>query len=140
MFRIRFTLLFALTFILSVASVNAYAATCTPSFPLEKNKALGWEGADAAYSIPLPDGRDVWIFGDTLYGTSRVVAGHDPRQVHNSLGISTCDAKGNWRLTYVVKHDKAGKAESYFSPRDPTHWYWAMDGFTAHGDLWVTLL
>jgi len=139
-FRIRFTLLFGLTVILFVASVGAYGATCTPSFPLEKNKALGWEGADAAYSIPLPDGRDVWIFGDTLYGTSRVVAGHDPRQVHNSLGISTCDAKGNWRLTYVVKHDKAGKAQSYFSPKDPTHWYWAMDGFTAHGDLWVTLL
>ncbi|WP_263366491.1 DUF4185 domain-containing protein [Edaphobacter bradus] len=118
----------------------AHASSCTPSFPLEENKTLGWEGADAAYSILLPDGRDVWIFGDTLYGTDRSVTGHDPRQVHNSLGISTCDAKGNWHLNYVVKHDRAGHAESYFSPVDPQHWYWAMDGFMAHGDLWVTLL
>ena len=113
---------------------------CTPEFPLEQGNALGWLGADAAYSIPLADGRDVWIFGDTLYGTDRVVEGHDPRQVHNSLGISTCDKGGNWRLNYVIKHDRQGHAESYFSPADPNHWYWALDGFVANGDLWVTLL
>ncbi|MEO6924604.1 MAG: hypothetical protein ABI142_12325, partial [Bryocella sp.] len=116
------------------------SSTCTPSFPAEHGKAFGWQGADAAYSIRLPDHRDVWIFGDTLYGPKRVVTGNDPRMVHNTLGISTCDAKGNWHLKYVVKRDKAGHPESYFSPKDPTHWYWAMDGFAAKGDLWVTLL
>jgi hypothetical protein len=40
----------------------------------------------------------------------------------------------------VIKHDAQGHAESYFSPADPNHWYWALDGFTANGDLWVTLL
>lgn len=138
--RIRCIFVFGVIAILSIASGYARASTCTPSFPLEKGKALGWNGADAAYSIPLPDGRDVWIFGDTLYGPNRDVQGHIPRQVHNSLGISRCDAQGHWHLTYVVKHDKAGKAESYFSPKDPQHWYWAMDGFAARGDLWVTLL
>lgn len=129
-----------LALVLLLTPSIAHASTCTPSFPLEQNKALGWQGADAAYSIPLQDGRDVWIFGDTLYGTDRLVTGHDPRQVHNSLGISTCDAKGNWNLRYIVKHDEADQAQSYFSPKDPQHWYWAMDGFTAHGELWVTLL
>jgi hypothetical protein len=123
-----------------VLSKVALAAPCTPAFPLEPGKPMGWQGADAAYSIPLPDGRDVWIFGDTLYGTDRVVQGHDPRQVHNTLGISTCDASGNWHLNYVIKHDKKGQAQSYFSPSDPNHWYWALDGFAANGDLWVTLL
>jgi len=42
---------------------------CTPSFPFKDS----WWGADAAYSIPLPDGRSIWIFGDTLYGDRRVV-------------------------------------------------------------------
>ena len=41
---------------------------------------------------------------------------------------------------YVVKHDTSDDALSYFSPTDPTHWYWALDGFYANGDLWVTLL
>lgn len=117
----------------------AHASLCTPSFPLEQGKPLGWQGADAAYSIPLPDGRDVWIFGDTLFGANRVVNGQDPQMVHNSLGISTCRA-GKWHLDYVIRRDVHIKALSYFSPTDPTHWYWALDGFYARGRLWVTLL
>lgn len=126
--------------LLSSASM-LHAAKCTPSFPLQKNGgAFAWQGADAAYSIPLGDGRDVWIFGDTLYGPRRVVEGHDPRQVHNSIGISTCDSQGKWHLTYVIKRDAHGRATNYFTPADPAHWYWALDGFAANGDLWVTLL
>ena len=138
--RIHRALWSTLALVLFFAPSLAHATTCTPSFPLEQNKPIGWQGADAAYSIALKDGRDVWIFGDTLYGKDRTVTGNDPRMVHNSLGISICDAKGNWNLKYIVKHDDSGHAESYFSPKDPQHWYWAMDGFTAHGDLWVTLL
>jgi hypothetical protein len=126
-------------FALALTCTAARAVTCTPSFPLEHGKPLGWEGADAAYSIPLPDDRDVWIFGDTLYGPQRVVEGHDPRQVHNTLGISTCDNTG-WHLHYVIKRDAQGHPISYFSPANPDHWYWALDGFYANGDLWVTLL
>lgn len=124
-------------FPLAVRSMRA--SECNASFPLESGKHLGWEGADAAYSIPLPDGRDVWIFGDTLYGPERRVVGQTPQMVHNSLGISTCN-DGRWHLQYVVKHDASGNAMSYFSPQNPVHWYWAMDGFYANGDLWVTLL
>lgn len=136
--RTSFLCLFLLGFLMFAVG-SARASECTAAFPLEAGKALGWEGADAAYSVPLPDGRDVWIFGDTLYGPDRVVTGQNPRMVHNSLGISTCD-RGHWHLDYIVKHDPAGKALSYFSPADPAHWYWALDGFYADGDLWVTLL
>lgn len=120
--------------------LTAHASVCTPSFPLQSGKPLGWQGADAAYSIPLPDGRDVWIFGDTLYGPARAVQDNTPRMVHNSLGISICDASGHWHLDYVIRHDATGDALSFFSPANPNHWYWAMDGFVANGDLWVTLL
>ncbi|MGO8717597.1 MAG: DUF4185 domain-containing protein [Acidobacteriaceae bacterium] len=121
-------------------STICLAAACTPQFKLEQNNPLGWQGADAAYSIPLPGGRDIWIFGDTLYGEKRLVTGHAPRMVHNSLGISTCDAQGNFHLQYVIRRGSQGQAESFFSPQNPNHWYWAMDGFVAKDDLWVTLL
>lgn len=134
---IAFSAVVAFLFVLAVGSMRA--SECNASFPLESGKHLGWEGADAAYSIPLPDGRDVWIFGDTLYGPERRVVGKDPQMVHNSLGISTCK-DGQWHLQYVLKHDAAGNALSYFSPADSTHWYWALDGFYANGNLWVTLL
>jgi hypothetical protein len=114
-------------------------AKCTPAFPLQHGVPDGWLGADAAYSIPLRDGRDVWIFGDTLYGEHRVVQGNLPQMVHNSLGISTCK-HGQWQLNYVIRKNADGKPASYFAPQHGSSWYWAMDGFVAGRDLWVTLL
>ncbi|MGB6744987.1 MAG: DUF4185 domain-containing protein, partial [Terracidiphilus sp.] len=115
-------------------------SACTPKFELPHEQPLGWLGADAAYSIPLPDGRDVWIFGDTLYGQQRVVHGNDPQMVRNSIGISTCDADGRWNLTYAIRKDAEGHPHDFFQARLPNTWYWAMDGFVAGRDLWVTLL
>ena len=115
--------------------------SCTPSFPFKD----GWWGADAAYSIPLADGRSVWIFGDTLYGNARTVSGNEPRMVRNSIGISRCDDRGNWHLQYVICHDESGKPQDFFQaqvlrPQTKGSWYWALDGFVHEKDLWVTLL
>jgi hypothetical protein len=123
-----------------VPAIAMASRQCVPQFPLENGQPVGWQGADDAYSVPLPDGRDIWIFGDTLFGSTRLVQGHAPRMTHSSLGISTCDAEGNWHLQYVIKRNAKGEAISFFTPKDQKHWYWAMDGFVARGDLWVTLL
>jgi hypothetical protein len=123
----------------SSAFAAAAAAACTPEFPLEHGQAYGWLGADAAYSIPLPDGRDVWIFGDTLYGRQRVVQDSVPQMVRNSIGISTCE-HGRWHLRYAIRKDALGHPASFFQPQHPDTWYWALDGFVAGRNLWVTLL
>jgi len=112
---------------------------CTPEFPLQHGMAQGWLGADAAYSIPLADGRDVWIFGDTLWGEHRVVNGNTPQMVRNSIGISTCE-KGQWKLDYVIRKDAQGQPADFFHAQHPNTWYWALDGFVVGRDLWVTLL
>jgi hypothetical protein len=133
--------LFVATFIIVLMDRPGFASTvsCDATFAAETGKPSGWLGGDAAYSIPLPDGRDVWIFGDTLYGRHRTVRGDDPRMVHNSIGLSTC-ADGQWEIRYFLRHDKRGRPTSFFSPGDATHWYWPLDGFYANGDLWITLL
>lgn len=115
-------------------------AVCTPKFFLQQGQPIGWLGADDAYSIPLPGGRDLWIFGDTLYGEKRIVHGIDPQMVRNSVGISTCDATGNWHLDYTIRKDAAGHPQDFFKARLPNTWYWPMDGFLAGRTLWVTLL
>ena len=129
--------------LLAFSGHNAFAAAsdagCTPEFPLERGQTDGWLGADAAYSIPLADGRDVWIFGDTLFGQQRVVNGSTPQMVRNSVGISTCD-HGRWHLQYAIRRDAQGHPASFFAPQHPDTWYWALDGFVAGRDLWVTLL
>ncbi len=135
--RITHTVLCFLVFCIA-ASTAAFckdSSTCTPDFPLKD----GWLGADAAYSIPLPDGRDIWIFGDTLYGKHRVVTNGDPRMVRNSLGISTCK-NGRWHLNYVIRHDSAGNPLTYFQEQKPDTWYWAFDGVYYNKHLWVTLM
>ncbi len=109
---------------------------CGPSFSLQ----APWEGADAAYSIPLTDGRDVWIFGDTLFGKDRQVKGNEPEMVHNTFGISSCK-DGKWKLDYSIKRDNKGQFTSYFSPqRNDGTYYWALDGVEYNRELWITLV
>lgn len=109
---------------------------CTPAFSAVKP----WQGGDAAYSIPLPDGRVVWIFGDTLYGDNREIVGKDPRMVHNTIGVSTCK-NGKWHIDYSIKRDAKGDFDSFFKPQknDGTY-YWALDGVHYKNELWITLV
>ncbi|MGC2620237.1 MAG: DUF4185 domain-containing protein [Acidobacteriaceae bacterium] len=125
--------------IILCASARAQDARCTPSFPLQTGQAQGWLGADAAYSIPLKDGRDLWIFGDTLYGSHRVVEGNVPKMVRNSVGISTCKG-GHWDLRYAIRRDAQGKPADFFHAQHPNTWYWALDGFRVGNEVWVALL
>ncbi|HVC45959.1 MAG TPA: DUF4185 domain-containing protein [Terracidiphilus sp.] len=129
-----------LSALILLVALPAWAGGCRPVFPLEHGQKLSWQGADDAYSIPLPNGKDVWIFGDTLYGPERLVVSNAPRMTHSSIGISTCDPKTGWHLTYHIKRDAKGEATSFFVPENPKHWYWAMDGFVARGSLWITLM
>ncbi len=125
---------------LLLVSRGAFASgPCTPAFPLQHEMPQGWLGADAAYSIPLADGRDVWIFGDTLYGEQRTVNNNTPIMVRNSIGISTC-VHGEWKLHYFIRKNAAGQPADFFAAQHPHTWYWAMDGFVVGPDLWVTLL
>ncbi len=135
--KVRFLLtsLFILLCISTALGHTTANSACTPQFPFKQ----GWLGADAAYSIPLPDGRSVWIFGDTLYGDKRVVIGNEPRMVRNSIGVSRCTDQG-WQLDYTIRHDSANAPQDFFPARKKDTWYWALDGFYHDQDLWVTLL
>lgn len=121
------------------AQTRAAATACQLRFPLQAGVAAGWQGADAAYSTPLAPGRAVWIFGDTLYGPQRAMDGADPRMVHNSLGLSTCSPAG-WTIDYFLRQGPDGKPVSFFAPRRPDHWYWAMDVVHRQGELLIALL
>lgn len=134
--RILSKVALALLFLSALAMAQSKHFDCTPSFSLQ----APWQGADAAYSIPLPDGRDVWIFGDTLYGKDRQVPDDVPLMVHNSIGISTCK-DGKWNIDYSIKRDTKGKFDSFFKPQEINdNYYWALDGVEHNNELWITLL
>jgi hypothetical protein len=119
----------------SLLAENAHF-DCTPSFPFQQQ----WQGADAAYSIPLQGSRVAWIFGDTLYGGERLVSGEEPRMVHNTIGISTCK-EGKWKIDYTIKRDAKGNPDSFFKPQQNNGtYYWALDGVEHNHELWITLV
>jgi hypothetical protein len=132
-------LVIALFLLCGTAALHAQQKSttdCAPSFPFKDS----WWGADAAYSIPLPDGRSIWTFGDTLYGTRRVVEGDEPRMVRNSIGVSTCDDRSGWKIEYVIRRGDKGQRLDFFQAQHKDTWYWPLDGFFYKSDLWVTLL
>jgi hypothetical protein len=126
---------FIVLFVFFAISALGADKPCTPHF----SATQVWQGADAAYSIPLPDGRDVWIFGDTIYGAERKLDGAEPRMVRNSVAVSACK-NGNFTIDYVIRKSGNGKPLDFFQVRNRNNWYWALDGFYHDKSLYVTLL
>ncbi len=84
----------------------------------------GWTGGDVGYSHPLPDGRVMWLWGDSFLDTvypdrHRPVVGF----IHNSITVT--DDAGNF-TTYHGGTQKKPKA--FFASKDPKI-YWTNSAF-----------
>lgn len=84
----------------------------------------GWTGGDATYSIPLPDGRIVWIFGDSFIGTVKP----DRSRTGNSFVRNAIMIQDGNQMTTLT-----GGASAFLAPSTPGWWYWPGHG-QAHGD------
>ena len=95
----------------------------------------GWTGGDGTYSILLPDGRTLWLFGDSFLGPvmpDRSRSRNAPF-VRNMLVIQ--DRSG---LTSLYG-DAGGRPAAFFVPTDPSCWYWPGDGIYEGGHLSIFL-
>jgi len=100
----------------------------------------GITGADGLFSIPLPDGRSVFLTGDCFLG--KVVNGKrdvGTKMLNNSMVVISSDlseAVALYRGTY-------DRPESLFVPQgsgDVGHWYWPGHGFVADSIVYVFAL
>ncbi|PYX46886.1 MAG: hypothetical protein DMG79_15210 [Acidobacteria bacterium] len=120
---------------LSVFSVPAFAQCILPGAPLAgtidstfdaytTQNGPGWTGADGTYSLPLPDGTNLWMWSDSYIGTvdptTRLRSGY-LFQAHNSLTILD-QATGSWTTVGYPK------TTSYFAPTNKNDWFWQGDG------------
>jgi Domain of unknown function (DUF4185) len=98
----------------------------------------GWLGGDDAYSIPLGDGRSLWVFGDTFIATAPdAPRGPSSAFIRNSIGVTSC-AAGKCSIQYFWGH-KEGKSDSMFSIPG-ADWLWPMDGFVQDDTLYIAMM
>jgi hypothetical protein len=110
---------------------------------LFERDCCGVTGADGIYSVLLPDGRSVWIFGDSFLGT----VGKDfsrnkqiPWFVRNAMAVQEADTLrslyqviNGWESSLVIPPGSPkGKQFS-----EDSLWYWPGDGFIENGKLKV---
>ena len=96
----------------------------------------GWLGADAVYSVVLPDGRLVWVFDDTFIG--KLVEGKRQvsQMVNNTLGVQK-EARLDAPLQLVVRRGEDGKAQSFVVPAEGEGWFWQCAAVADAGKLHV---
>ncbi len=99
-------------------------------------KGNGWTGSDAAYSIGLPDGRSLWLFGDSFLDT--VYADYSrpgSDLIRNCFVIQA----GNNLTTLVT--NTIDDPEALVSTLDPTNeWYWPGDGTVIGDNVYVYMM
>jgi hypothetical protein len=103
----------------------------------------GVTGADGEYSVLLPDGRTVWIFGDSFLGTvnpDRSRAKRTPWFIRNSMAVQEADTLRSlynvidgWESSLVIPPG-ATKGKQF---SEDSLWYWPGDGFIENGKLKV---
>lgn len=99
-------------------------------------RAEGWAGGDSTYSVPLPDGRTVWLFSDTFLGPINPDGSRPPTAllIHNSLVIQDGAA-----LT-TLHGGSPSAPRALFTPTDGSSWYWISGGVVEGDRLYVFLL
>lgn len=151
----------------STAEAHAFSASATPdgmTTLYHMRCGPGWTGADATYSVKLPNGNVAWLFSDTFVGrvapngsraqsgSSRFITGNTMNVQNASTGALTTylgNATGTTtRATHAFyPYDSACPSSSYQAPSDsralfrpatcPSNnpcWYWVGDGTVESGN------
>jgi hypothetical protein len=95
----------------------------------------GWTGGDGTRSVALPDGRILWLFGDTFLGTVRPDRSrpHAAPMVRNTFVVQSGD-------TLVTLHGGTGASpQALVTPLETGSWYWPSDGLVEGNRLRVFL-
>lgn len=95
----------------------------------------GWTGGDGTVSIQLPDGRSLWLFGDSFLGGVNPDGSRDAATpfIRNCAQIHF-----QGRLTPLYGQ-REGAPAALFQPAAADEWYWPGDGTVQEGRLFVFL-
>jgi hypothetical protein len=86
-----------------------------------------WLGGDAAITVPLSEGRVLWLFGDSFVDETPPFSRGEADFISNSLAVQTGDDPNSATMELVWRRDEDGGAASFF-PEPGAAWYWPGDG------------
>ncbi len=95
----------------------------------------GWTGGDGTYSVPLPDGRTIWMFGDTFLGT---VHPDRSRPADSPLIRLSLVVQDRFELTTLFRQTPDGPTV-LLTPGPVGWWYWPLDGTVEGNHLYLFL-
>lgn len=89
----------------------------------------GWAAADGTISIPLPDGKALWLFGDTIVNLPDA----DGSLRRNADFVRNTAILHDGAKATTLMTGTARDADDFLRPVDPSEWYWPGHGI-AQGD------
>jgi len=97
------------------------------------HRRTGWTGADGTYSVPLSDGRTLWLFGDTLIDSVLPSGAHSGKtlMINNSIALQKGSDPSTARF---ITGGTDSNAASFFVPPDGKGWFWIHDAVPDCGD------
>lgn len=119
------------------APIAAPAPELTARFDPRTGNTGDWMGADSARSVPLGDGRTVWLFADTYKrtsGTGIPTSRSGNTIVSDSIAIQHGDDLATAEVTFHFATTPSGR----WFPISSTHYSWPMDAIVIGNDLYVT--
>ncbi|MBN1132266.1 MAG: DUF5005 domain-containing protein [Bacteroidales bacterium] len=100
-------------------------------------ECYGYTGGDGTYSVPLPDGRTIWLFGDTFIGgvnEDNTRQKQVPIYIRNSVVVQDGDSL---RTLYKTKNGRNASFAIIPGQDVPEteRWLWPGDGLIEEGKL-----
>lgn len=119
------------------AALAGTEKTAVQVFPVRPFNQLftrysAWTGGDQAYSIRLPDGRDLWLFGDSFIDT---VYADRSRPGSPLVRNSYLTQQGQELVT--LNSTVGGVVQPMITPQQAGEWYWPGDGFVSGDQLYI---
>lgn len=97
-----------------------------------------WSGGDGVYTIEMEQGRILWLFGDTIFGTTKQNHRHMDSFINNSIALQ--EKSEPWlKPQFIIPKDQ-NNIRAFFTPPDQNGWFWPLHGIKNEHGLFVFLL
>ncbi|PIQ30955.1 MAG: hypothetical protein COW63_08805 [Bacteroidetes bacterium CG18_big_fil_WC_8_21_14_2_50_41_14] len=124
-------------FILVLFFANLMASGLGQVFPdtdfntLLRTENGGWVAGDATYSIALPDGRTLWLFGDSFIGT----VNSDSSIVPGAHMIRNCAVMQEGEIMTAMYEGTFENPGDFVPTEDSDTWFWPEHGMVENNTL-----